>query len=116
MDAVLVVMPFADPRRPAIGVSLLAAAVQRAGARARVLYPNLWLAERIGLETYGRIANGFPPDALIGEWFFADELFGEAIPDPDRYVVDVLGRYGVSHEDALDLIVARADRDAFLQD
>src|SRR5437763_3790611 len=116
MDAVLVVMPFADPRRPAIGVSLLAAAVQRAGARARVLYPNLWLAERVGLETYQRIANGFPPDALIGEWFFADHLFGVGIPDAARYLVDVFDRYGVSHEDAFDLMVARADRDAFLRE
>src|SRR3954469_482344 len=116
MDVVLVVMPFADPGRPAIGVSLLAAAAQRAGATTRVLYPNLWLAERIGLETYQRIANGFPPDALIGEWFFADQLFGDRIPDADRYLVDVLGPYGVAPEDALDLIAARAEREAFLQD
>src|SRR3954454_4277677 len=116
MDVVLVVMPFADPGRPAIGVSLLAAAAQRAGATTRVMYPNLWLAERIGLQTYQRIANGFPPDALIGEWFFADQLFGDRIPDADRYLVDVLAPYGVAPEDALDLIAARAERDAFLQD
>lgn len=116
MDVVLVVMPFADPGRPAIGVSLLEAAVRRVGATARILYPNLSLAERIGLETYQRIANGFPPDALVGEWYFADWLFGDEIPDADRYLVDVLGRYGVSPEDALDLIAARAEREAFLDD
>jgi ribosomal peptide maturation radical SAM protein 1 len=116
MDVVLVVMPFADPGRPAIGVSLLASAARRAGATVRLEYCNLRLAERIGLETYQRVANGFPPDALIGEWFFADELFGDEIPDVDRYMVDVLGRYGVAPEDALDLIAARAEREAFVAD
>jgi ribosomal peptide maturation radical SAM protein 1 len=116
MDVVLVVMPFADPGRPAIGVSLLKAAAQRAGATARVLYLNLSFAERIGLKTYQRIANGYPPDSLIGEWFFADGLFGDGIPDADRYLVDVLGRYGIAPEDALDLIAARGERETFLQE
>lgn len=114
MDVVFPVMPFADVGRPAIGVSLLQAAAQRAGASSRVLYFNLDFAAEAGLATYRRIASGFPPDSLIGEWFFADILFGDRIPDADRFVIDILGRYGAGPLQVFDILQARAHRNAFL--
>ena len=78
MDVVLVVMPFADVQRPSLGVSLLKAAAERAGFSVAIEYFNLRLAELIGPALYSQIANDFPPDLLVGEWIFADDLFGVA--------------------------------------
>jgi ribosomal peptide maturation radical SAM protein 1 len=114
MDIVFPVMPFADVGRPAIGVSLLQAAAQRVGVSSRILYFNLDFAARAGIGTYQRIASGFPPDSLIGEWFFADILFGDRIPDADRFVIDILGQYGADPSQLFDIFEARNHRDAFL--
>lgn len=89
MDVVFPVMPFADAGRPSMGVSLLAAEAQAAGYSAKVMYFNLRLAGDMGLESYQRIATTFPPNLLIGEWFFADDLFGAEIPDADAYLSDI---------------------------
>ena len=72
-----------------MGVSLLAAEAQAAGYSAKVMYFNLSLAGDMGLEPYQRIATTFPPNLLIGEWFFADDLFGADIPDADAYLSDI---------------------------
>lgn len=86
MDVLLAVMPFADAGRPSMGVSLLAAEARAAGFSARVEYFNIGLAERIGLDLYQRVASSFPPDLLVGEWFFADDVFGDEIPDASLYL------------------------------
>lgn len=114
MDVVFPVMPFADIGRPAIGVSLLQAAARRMGASSRILYFNLAFAERAGLATYHRITNSFPPDSLIGEWFFADLLFADRIPDAESYVVGILGQYGADLGQLHDVFEARADRGGFV--
>jgi len=81
VDVVLVVPPFADVERPALGPSLLAAALGQRGLRAVVVYPNLAWAERIGLPLYAWFANRGEADAettalalstLVSEWVFAD--------------------------------------------
>ena len=80
MDVVFAVMPFADANRPAIGVSLLKAGIQRRGFSSSVQYFNVALAELIGYELYEYIANTLSTDSMVGEWFFADVVFGDAIP------------------------------------
>ena len=90
VDVVLVVMPFADVHRPALGVSLLKTAAERAGFSVVIEYCNLRLAELIGADVYGRIANDFPPDLLVGEWVFADDLFGLDLPPEEDYVERLL--------------------------
>ncbi len=90
MDVVFPVMPFADAGRPSMGVSLLAAEVEAAGHSADVVYFNLDLAGEMGLADYQRVASGFPPNLLIGEWIFAQDVFGSEIPAPDQYFADVL--------------------------
>src|SRR5215467_1378464 len=52
MDVLFAVLPFADINRPAIGVSLLKAAIARRGFSSRVEYFNLDLAERLGYDLY----------------------------------------------------------------
>ncbi|HET9364137.1 MAG TPA: RiPP maturation radical SAM C-methyltransferase [Candidatus Angelobacter sp.] len=90
MDLVFVVTPFADLGRPAIGVSLLKAAVLRAGFSAIIQYCNFDLGELIGEQLYQNVASSFPPELLVGEWFFAEDLFGDEIPDEDEYIEKIL--------------------------
>jgi ribosomal peptide maturation radical SAM protein 1 len=117
MDVVFVVTPFADVSRPAIGVSLLQSEIRLFGFDSRIEYFNLRLAELIGHALYQRLANGFPPDLLLGEWFFADAAFGDAIPHEDDYIAKVLFRVCDSRDTLVaDLARARAFRDKFLDD
>jgi ribosomal peptide maturation radical SAM protein 1 len=90
VDIVFVVMPFADIERPAIGVSLLAAAAHDAGWSAAIEYCNIDFAERVGADLYRTVADGLAPDILLGEWIFADDVFGDRIPPPEEYLQQVL--------------------------
>lgn len=90
MDVLFAIVPFADPRRATIGVALLQAALKARAFAVRTRHFNLDFAERIGLESYAAIANLAPPDLLLGEWVFADCLFGSAIPAGDEYLRKVL--------------------------
>jgi ribosomal peptide maturation radical SAM protein 1 len=108
-------MPFADAGRPAMGVSLLAAEAKAAGFDARVEYFNIGLAETIGIELYQKIASSFPPDLLVGEWFFADDVFGDEIPDAGLYLERIYAPMLGPRESALEqLLEARKRRSDYL--
>jgi ribosomal peptide maturation radical SAM protein 1 len=92
MDVVFAVMPFADIGRPAIGVSLLKAAAARAGFSSIVQYYCMQLADLMGYEVYQKVSSSFAPDLLVGEWFFAGDLFGDEIPADDEYLDKILSR------------------------
>ncbi len=91
MDVVFPIMPFADVGRPSMGVSLLIPEVRRAGHSAEAIYFNLDLAGMMGMGVYQRIASEFPPNMLLGEWVFAEDLFGDDIPAAADYVEDIFG-------------------------
>lgn len=93
MDIVFVVMPFADLGRPAIGVSLLKSAALQAGYTAAIEYCNIRLGDELGADLYQQISSTFPPDIVVGEWFFANDLFANEIPSADEYVSGPLARY-----------------------
>src|SRR5262245_54053345 len=93
MDVVFAVMPFADPSMPTLGVSLLKAGIARDGFSSHIRYFNIDFVDRIGVDLYRRIANSFPPESLIGEWFFADVVFGADIPHEEDYFATILNRY-----------------------
>jgi hypothetical protein len=78
----LICMPFAALDRPALGLSLLKATVQRAGHECEVAYLNLDFAVLLGDAGYREITDGLPFSAMAGEWVFADTLWGEA---PEGY-------------------------------
>lgn len=116
MDVIFPVMPFADAGRPSMGVSLLAAEAQAAGWSAKVMYFNLTLAGDMGLEPYQRIATAFAPNLLVGEWFFADDLFGEEIPDAEAYLTDIFVPMAGQDQSLIDaMIEARHSRGAYLE-
>ncbi|MGE5786196.1 MAG: RiPP maturation radical SAM C-methyltransferase, partial [Myxococcales bacterium] len=84
----LVSMPFGTTTRPAIGISLLKAELEREGVPCDLHYLNLALANRVGIERYERICN--VNDTLLAEYVFAKGLFGERIPTPEAYASEIL--------------------------
>ena len=94
MDLVLAVVPFADVKRPSIGVSTILAGAKRAGFSARIEYVNLQLAVWMGRELYEWILElgdqllldtTRPSISLIGDWFFAGVLFPGQLPSDEEY-------------------------------
>jgi ribosomal peptide maturation radical SAM protein 1 len=83
-------MPFADVQRPAIGVSLLQAATKARGLSSTIEYCNIPFADTIGRDLYGTISHGTRPQHLVGEWVFADDVFGDEIPPAEEYMRRVL--------------------------
>lgn len=84
----LVVMPFAAEDGPALGASLLRAALVRDGVACDLHYLNLNFASSVGLDRYRAIDRLAP--LLPGEWIFAPSVFGEALPPAEEYIREVL--------------------------
>jgi ribosomal peptide maturation radical SAM protein 1 len=114
-DVALIVVPFADVERPAIGVSLLKSEVARAGFDCTVHYLNFDLAELIGKQLYTTFSEALPAESLVGEWFFADLVFGDAIPPAEQYAQKILARLA-DNAVLADMMRARAVRDRFIED
>src|SRR5258706_159423 len=92
MDAkrvMLLNMPISTRERPSIGLSLLKAALLRDGIACDVKYFNLRFAELIGEAYHDQIVDSISYP-LLGEWIFAEDLFGDRIPAPEKYFTDVL--------------------------
>lgn len=87
-QVLLVNMPFSHLRWPNLGPSLLKAALRRRGVGCDLVYLNFDFAERIGLEAYTWIADGFA-FVLGGERLFARHYFAD-LPDDDHYWQEVL--------------------------
>jgi len=115
VDIVFVVMPFADLGRPAIGVSLLKAAALQAGYSARIDYCSIRLADEIGGDLYQQISSSVPPDLVLGEWFFAHDLFGDEIPHADQYLAGPLAR-NATEELAMQVLQSRAGASKYLDE
>ena len=117
MDVVFAVMPFADIGRPSMGVGLLSAEARAAGYSTSVEYFNIRLAERMGLELYQKVATSFPPDMLIGEWFFADDVFGDEIPSSAEFLERIFAPiFGADNELVPQMLEARKQRATYLDE
>jgi ribosomal peptide maturation radical SAM protein 1 len=113
VDVLFVVMPFADARRPAIGVSLLKAALLQRGRSARIRYFSLDVAQDLGGDVYKRMASELPSETLPGEWIFAKAAFPDHdFPPAHEYLARVLRpvRGGPEVETAAVSLRDRADR------
>ncbi|MCU1264097.1 MAG: Radical domain protein [Acidobacteria bacterium] len=115
MDVVFAVMPFADANRPAIGVSLLKAGIERRGFTSRIEYFDLALAELIGYELYEFIANTLSTDTMVGEWFFADLVFGDSIPHENDYIARMLSSYIAQQDLRQGILKARKHRREYIE-
>jgi ribosomal peptide maturation radical SAM protein 1 len=83
-EVCLVQMPYAAVERPSLALGVLRASLDRRGVDCKVLYPNLWFAQEIGLEVYSGI-NSFVFNTLLGEWTFASAAFPEFMPDHSKF-------------------------------
>lgn len=77
----LIHMPWGALERPALGVSLLQAGLERHGITADVVYLNMTFADFIGVERYQWVTHELPHIAFAGEWVFSEALYGS---DPAR--------------------------------
>jgi ribosomal peptide maturation radical SAM protein 1 len=117
LKVILVVMPFASIDRPALGVSTLKAALEGAGIECRALYLNVAFAERLGEADYDRFSVGLPYASLVGEWAFAERLYGRDPGRDSEYLGRVLERVWRLPRDDLDLVRrVRSMAAAFLDD
>ena len=88
-DVVLVAMPFGPRRHPSLGLSLLKAALERAGIPTTVQYLTLSFAAELGAAAYDRISETVVPH-LAGEWIFSGEVFTQSSERIAEYVADIL--------------------------
>ena len=116
MDVVFAALPFADFQRPVIGASLLQAGLTANGYRSCVEYFNIAFAEVIGAETYQLLASLLPANCLAGEWFFADIVFGNTIPDADDYLAKVLDPFLSTAAARSSILAARKLRSQFIEE
>lgn len=89
-QVVLVCMPFAPITYPSFALSLLKPALGARGVRARVRYFTFPFAGITGVDLYREIMDQ-PCHAQLGDWVFAEALFGSAVPPAESYVADILG-------------------------
>ncbi|WNG29037.1 RiPP maturation radical SAM protein 1 [Cystobacter fuscus] len=88
-DVCLLSMPFPVLHQPSMALGLLKSALSEAGIQATALYPCLWFAEEIGLDTYVAICDS-KQEFLVGEWIFAEAAFPDFHPDREAYLERVL--------------------------
>ncbi len=86
LEVLLAVLPFARISEPVIGVSILKAATEEAGFPAVVRYFNLDFAQQCGVEAYHHIESMFGSHSLVGDWVFAEALYGEQAPAANRFL------------------------------
>ena len=113
-DVVFAALPFADFQRPVIGASLLQAGLHKLGFQSRIEYFNIAFAEIIGTEIYELLASGLSPSCLAGEWFFADLVFTDKIPDAADYLSKILSRHLPAATAQSAILEARKARSLFI--
>jgi ribosomal peptide maturation radical SAM protein 1 len=126
VDILFAVLPFSDLGRPALGVSLLDAHLQRRGISSVVRYFNLNLAERIGTRLYGwfsqctadqdLLSAVAPSEYLAGEWFFADVVFPGKIRTESEYISRFFEQSPEMRKLVPEILEARRHRQSFIDD
>lgn len=86
----LLSMPFGAIERPALGLSLLEAQLDRLGFECDIQYFTFALAEFVGLEDYQWISGDLPYTAFAGDWVFTESLYGPRPDEDAEYIQTVL--------------------------
>ena len=91
-DLCLFVPPFASVAFPQLGTAVLKAACEQRGVATRVIYGNLTLAGRIGLDAYEAV-EATPMRAMIADYLFRDFAYPSEIaadlPTPEPLAADI---------------------------
>lgn len=95
-DICLVLPPFAQVHFPQLGTAVLKAACEQRGLSTRILYGNLMLAARIGIDRYDA-AEGWTMGEMIAERLFRDHAYPadirDQLPEPGPITDDVRDLY-----------------------
>lgn len=90
-DRVLLVsMPFGALDRPSIALGLLQAHANALDIPCDTAYLGFDFADLVGAGEYRWIADTVPYTAFLGDWLFAEALYGPDAPGDMRYVTQVL--------------------------
>jgi|SRR5271166_303509 len=84
-EVVLINMPFFGTDRPSLGLSLLKSQLRREGINAHIYYFNILFSRIVGILNYRRIESA-PTTLLLGEWIFAESLWGPNRGRDDEYI------------------------------
>lgn len=114
----LVSMPFGAVERPALPLSLLSAHCARLGIPCETRYFTFAFARRIGIGDYLWLcSDDMPYTAFVGEWLFAEALYGRRPFADAAYVDEILERTWRLDSAALERIKrVRAHVEPFLKD
>jgi ribosomal peptide maturation radical SAM protein 1 len=118
MNVLFVNMPF-SAIRPAIGVSLLKAQLNRMGVSSRVLYLNMRFARLVSTEDYRYVSDLAHTQSLAGDWVFSRSAFGQRDEADAAYFQAFAQRFGKysATEGAIAILKrCRAQTEAFLQE
>ncbi|MBO2450125.1 RiPP maturation radical SAM C-methyltransferase [Actinomadura barringtoniae] len=95
LRVLLISMPWHALDRPAIGLSLLQAALRRDGVHCDVRHLGFAFADRTGLDDYRWVSAEMPTTAFAGDWIFTRALYGDGAPGGDTaYAAEVLSGAG----------------------
>ena len=83
-------MPYGALERPALGISLLKAALLGKGIECDIEYLNFRFAEFIGAEDYRWVSLELPYIAFAGDWTFTRLLYGDRPGEDERYCREIL--------------------------
>ncbi|HMD86105.1 MAG TPA: RiPP maturation radical SAM C-methyltransferase [Terriglobia bacterium] len=101
-DVLFPVLPFATVTQPVLAVSILKAAATEAGYSAVVRYFAFDFAERVGVRSYNDVAIKWGSLPLIGDWIFAESLYGNRLPPPHRFLAYLKTTYLVPAKEVPD--------------
>ena len=97
-EIALVNMPFFSISRPSLGLSLLAAGLERIGYGAEIHYLNLLSASIIGHDVY-RYLEEQPRGRLALEWIFMETLWGTDHELDKKFIDYISDHQGMDRED-----------------
>jgi ribosomal peptide maturation radical SAM protein 1 len=89
---VLVTMPFGPVEYPSLGLGLLQAHCRHLDVPCETRYFTIAFADLVGLHDYRWVTRGAPYGAFVGDWLFADALYGPRPEVDERYLSDLLPR------------------------
>jgi len=91
-DVVLVSLPFGILHSPSLALGILQARLNAAGISAMSRYLTLDFAALVGIDTYNRIAAGFPRTTdMLGEWLFSHAVSPPSAPKREQYLARTFG-------------------------
>jgi hypothetical protein len=86
LEVLFPILPFAPLSQPPLGISILKAAATEAGFTAAIRYFAFDFAERVGFRSYHNVGTTWATLPLIGDWVFAEFLYGNRLPPPHRFL------------------------------